>query len=345
MNRFNRTVKPQNFSPDDLDYLQGLVGTTRVVEDKQITFISILSIRELAILYEVTLDGISAVAKVAIRYEILQEKEEIFENVLSDEGIDCEWDSEKEEWLLTDEQQRIVMSKVEEAIQTFKYTDTFIKDIRLESSIHEKIPECDFIPKFYGTYECEDIFIYVLEKLGSDLFKIRPDLEIVAVNVIEALRRLHTVKTQSYILGYFHRDVTPGNILNNGRGGVCLIDFGITCEPWACKQYSEGEEKVYSLTTGNPAFAPSISFIGCYNYAGDLEGLCCTLEFLYSGPETLRWGELFRSAEWNDSMSEKSYQLRQSFIPKNEKVKKLLDYVRSIGNDMPDYDRCIAFFQ
>lgn len=365
MERFNRVVHPEEFSEEDLVYLRGLLGTTRTVsaeedatadataDKKNITFVSILSIRELTILYNAILDGTPVVAKVAIKYEVLQQRESMLEEICFDHEIELEdgqWDKQNEKWNLTEEQEQFILPKLEEAIKTFKYTDTFIKDVQLEAFFHENLKNCDFVPKYYGLFYCEDIVIYVIEKLGKDLFRERPPLEKVAIDVIKALECLHTTDVDAYIPGYLHRDVTPGNILNNDRGGVCLIDFGVTSLAANCRHPGK-EKKKYSLTVGNPAFAPSIAFLGCYNYAADLEGLVYTLEVLYSGEETIPWGILAcegRSEDdkgvWRDELSERAYLLRQGFVPRDKRVKKLLEYIQTIGNEMPDYQKCIGFF-
>lgn len=347
MNRFNRTETPVLFTEEDLTYLKGLIGSTRTVDGNEITFESILSIRELVILFNVTFNGNPAVAKVAIKYEILNaDREYLIESICSDEGIDLlgeQWDSTNEKWLLTEEQEVILNPLIDEAIRTFKYTDTFVKDVSYEASIHRDIKECDTIPKYYGFYEFDDIEVYVLEKLGVDLFHHTPALEVVAIDVIKALECLHTTDcSHPTKKGFIHRDVTPGNILNR-EGGVCLIDFGITTPAWACQPYDPAEEKTFLLTAGNPSFAPKNAFIGKYTYAGDLEGLCYTLEYLYYGIQTIPWNVLARE-KWRSDMSERAYHLRDEFIPSNEKVRKLLEYINTLENEVPDYKKCISFF-
>jgi serine/threonine protein kinase len=151
--------------------------------------------------------------------------------------------------------------------------------------------------------------------------------------------------------GYYHRDVTPLNILNTIDGeAVNLIDFGISMPTWAIgssrrildqlmsdKKISEDE---ILLQAGNPNFTPAISYLGGYNYVGDLEGLCYTLEAIYSKGHLLPW-----VPKGNKEVKQvDAYKLRLSFTPTIPAVRELLDYTRSIGNEMPDYEKCMDFF-
>lgn len=346
MEQFNRIEEPKVFSEEDLVYLKALLGTTRTADGHDITFVSILSIRELVILYNVAFDGVPAVAKVAIRYQILESTECIVETLCYEKGIhleDQQWSQEEEKWLLTDEQTQQIASDLEEALKDFRYANTYVKDVYHEADVHSVLHDCESIPRYYGLYECDDVVIYVIEKLGSDLFSQKPSLEVVAIDVIKALQCLHNANTNSYVNGYFHNDVTPGNILNDNRGGVTLIDFGVSRPIWFCGKPGESPP-VYSLKVGNPCFAPSNAFLGCYNYASDLEGLCYTLEFLYHGPEGFPWKELAYEGEWKDEMSERAFLLRQKYTPSNERVRKLFEYIQTIGNEKPDYRKCMEFF-
>jgi serine/threonine protein kinase len=207
----------------------------------------------------------------------------------------------------------------------------FIAEIEAEAEIHRNTYEYIInhnmeqrIPKYYGVFDDDQypITYYLMEALGSNLFNLHNiSLETVAIDVITALKSLHGA-------GYFHRDVTPFNIVNTSNDHVALIDFGLSIS------ISEmNPDNHIELGVGNPMFAPMIAFKNGYNYAGDLEGLCYSLEMVY-----------YHNLPWGRNSGRRGYLLRQSFVPTNIKVGRLLDYLKIIGDERPDYEWCINNF-
>ena len=210
--------------------------------------------------------------------------------------------------------------------------EPFLPEIELESQIHQDtynyavnhniVPR---IPKYYGLFDDDQypITYYVMESLGPNLFNLHDMLlEDVAVDIITALKTVHQA-------GYFHRDITPFNILNTSDNHSILIDFGLSI---STSDVDPIDDDIY-LRVGNPMFAPMIAFRGSYNFGGDLEGLCYTLEMIYGEP-----------LPWNRNRSERGYRLRERYSPSNVKVRNLFEYLKTIGEEMPDYELCMDFF-
>jgi len=138
------------------------------------------------------------------------------------------------------------------------------------------------IPQVYGFGETADYSYMVMEFIeGQSLDALLkeqggflPEQKVIewGIQLCDILSYLHSQKPKPLIF----RDIKPGNIQIDRKGGACLVDFGIT------EAHPAGREQ---LALGTEGYAPPEQYFGYSDERSDIYSLGATLHELLTGRE------------------------------------------------------------
>ena len=205
------------------------------------------------------------------------------------------------------------------------------REIRNNKGQEKGFPKMHWYGNFSG---CTVMVMDLLDKsLASVVRKTGNKLEIPEVlRIGKAI--LHQIKNL-HSLNIIHRDLKPDNIMFNKKGGICLIDFGLSksiIDPLTNSHIAQSAEAAFS---GSPDFASINAHSTCgQSRRDDIEALGYILLFLARGK--LPWQGL-----GGDSNEQKVR--RVAHVKRQVDIDKLCDSTPLVIKNIIRHARSLAF--